>query len=88
MPSYSDFLPARRATAFKLTASEIGPVLKKFESGSGPPRAAAIHWRIPAGTLASASAAGQSQVQLAACSSFCMESEVDPRGKIPRVFRP
>src|ERR1017187_1831010 len=45
--SYSNFLPVRRATEYKLTASEMGPAFKKLEGDCGPPRTAAIHWRTP-----------------------------------------
>ena len=40
------FLPVRKATAYKLTASEIGPAFKKLPGDCGPPRVAAIHWRM------------------------------------------
>lgn len=41
--SYRSLRPVRRATAHRLTASEIGAAFKKLLGDCGPPLAAAIH---------------------------------------------
>ena len=39
--------PVRSATAYRFTASEIGPAFRKLPGECWPPRQAAIHWRRP-----------------------------------------